>query len=301
MRTLVILLSLAACAMAGALIVLLAGAYDISATDQHLRPTFRVLQTAMRQSVKRRAEAIEPPPLDDPALAARGLHHFRVHCVQCHGAPGVAPEPFALGLTPLPGSLSDTAREWTASQMYWVIRNGIKMTAMPAWQFRMSDDELWSIVAFLKTLPGLSPQEYRDSRAAGPIAPAAGLSESASESAPGPVPGSASGSASASASDAQAPDAPAPDANRGRRALRQFGCVGCHVVPGVVAADSHVGPPLQGIATRTFIAGQLPNTRENLIQWIRHPQAISPGTAMPDLGVGERDARDMAAYLEWLR
>ncbi|MCD6674235.1 MAG: c-type cytochrome [Burkholderiaceae bacterium] len=275
MRTLAILLSLAAGAVAGALAVLLAGVYDVSAIDQHLRPTFWALQTGLRQSVKQRAAAIEPPPLDDPALAARGLHHFRAHCVQCHGAPGVAPEPFALGLTPLPGSLSDTAREWTASQIYWVVRNGIKMTAMPAWQFRMSDEELWSIVAFLKTLPGLSPQEYRDSRAAGPIAPAA-------------APGSA-------------PDAPAPDANRGRRALRQFGCVGCHVIPGVVAAESHVGPPLQGIGTRTFVAGQLPNTRENLIQWIRHPQAISPGSAMPDLGVGERDARDMAAYLERLR
>lgn len=280
MKTLVILVSLAAGAAAVALIALLAGAYDVSATDQHLRPTFRVLQIAMRESVKRRAETIEPPPLDDPELAARGLHHFRAHCVQCHGAPGVAPEPFALGLTPLPGSLSDTAREWTASQLYWVTRNGIKMTAMPAWQFRMSDDELWSIVAFLKTMPGLSPQEYRDSRAAGPIAPVA----------------TASGSTLGSASDA-----PAPDANRGRRALRQFGCTGCHVIPGVVAADSHVGPPLERIATRAFIAGQLPNTRENLIQWIRHPQAISPGTAMPDLGVGERDARDMAAYLEWLR
>lgn len=293
MRTLAILASLAAGAAAGALIALLAGAYDISATDQHLRPTFRVLQIAMRQSVKRRAEAIEAPPLDDPALAARGLHHFRAHCVQCHGAPGVAPEPFALGLTPLPGSLSDTAREWTTSELYWVIRNGIKMTAMPAWQFRMSDDELWSIVAFLKTLPELSPRQYRDSRAAGPIAPAA--------ASPGSASGTEPGSASGSASDAPASDGPAPDANRGRRALRQFGCVGCHVIPGVVAADSHVGPPLQRIGTRAFLAGQLPNTRENLIRWIRHPQAISPGTAMPDLGVGEGDARDMAAYLERLR
>jgi len=276
MKTLGILLSLAMAAIIGALIVLYAGVYDVSATDQHLRPTFWALQTGLRQSVKQRAEEIEPPPLDDPALAARGLHHFRAHCVQCHGAPGVAPEPFALGLTPLPGSLSDAAREWTASQMYWVIRNGIKMTGMPAWQFRMSDDELWSVVAFLKTLPALSPQQYRDSRAAGPVAPAAGA-------------------------PASAPDASPPDANRGRRALRQFGCVGCHLIPGVVAADSYVGPPLQRIGTRAFIAGQLPNTRENLIQWIRHPQAISPGTAMPDLGVAERDARDMAAYLGQLR
>jgi len=271
MRTLGILLSLAAAAVVAAAAVLYAGLYDISATDQHLRPTFWLLQTGLRESVKQRADEIEPPPLDDPALAARGLHHFRAHCVQCHGAPGVAPEPFALGLTPLPGSLSDTAREWTTSQLYWVIRNGIKMTGMPAWQFRMSDDELWSVVAFLKTLPGLSPQAYREHLAAGPVA------------------------------RPQAPLRSAPDADRGRRALRQYGCVGCHVIPGVVAADSFVGPPLNRIGTRTLVAGLLPNTTQNLIDWIRHPQAVSPGTAMPDLGVGERDARDMAAYLGQLR
>ncbi|MCD6680579.1 MAG: c-type cytochrome [Burkholderiaceae bacterium] len=271
MRTLGILLSLAAAAFIGAAIVLYAGVYDISATDQHLRPTFWLLQTGLRESVEQRAEEIEAPPLDDPILAARGLYHFRAHCVQCHGAPGVAPDPFALGLTPLPGSLSDAAREWTASQLYWVIRNGIKMTAMPAWQFRLSDEDLWSVVAFLKTLPDLSPHAYRQARAAGPVAPTQAHS---------PAP---------------------PDRERGRRALRQFGCVGCHVIPGVVAAASFVGPPLNRIGTRAFVAGQLPNTTANLITWIRHPQAVSPGTAMPDLGVGERDARDMAAYLEQLR
>lgn len=270
MRTLGILFSLAVAAAVGGLIALYSGVYDISATDQHLRPTFRALQTGMRQSVKRRAQAIEAPPLDDPARAARGLHHYREHCVQCHGAPGVPPEPFALGLTPLPGSLSDTAREWTPSQLYWVIRHGIKMTGMPAWQFRLDDEELWSVVAFLKTLPGLSPQAYRDANAAGPVV------------------------------RAETP-LPAPDAERGRSALRQFGCVGCHRVPGVVAADSYVGPPLDRMGTRELVAGQMPNTTENLIRWIRHPQAVSPGTAMPDLGVGERDARDMAAYLERLR
>jgi len=274
MRTLGILLSLAIAAVVGGLAILYSGAYDVSATDQHLRPTFWALQTGLRQSVRRRAAAIEPPALDDPALVAQGLHHFRTHCVQCHGAPGVAPEPFALGLTPLPGSLSHTAREWTPSQLYWVIRNGIKMTGMPAWQFRLADDELWAVVAFLKTLPGLSPQAYRESRAAGPRAQ---------------------------------PEAPpshperVPDAENGRRALRQFGCVGCHVIPGVVAAESYVGPPLERMATRRYIAGQLPNTHENLVGWIRHPQAVSPGTAMPDLGVGERDACDMAAFLERLR
>lgn len=268
MKILGILASLVVAAIVGGLALVYSGVYDVSATDQHLRPTFWVLQTGLRQSVERRAEAIDAPSLDDPALAARGLAHFRAHCVQCHGAPGVAPEPFALGLTPLPGSLSHTAREWAPSELFWVIRNGIKMTGMPAWQFRMSDDELWSIVAFLKTLPALSPDAYRS------LQPLDGAPRTGDDD---------------------------PDdlrrLERGRRALRQFGCVGCHTVPGVVAAESYVGPPLDRVGSRRFIAGQLPNTRENMIRWIRHPQSVSPGTAMPDLGVGERDARDIAQYL----
>ena len=58
-----------------------------------------------------------------------------------------------------------------------------------------------------------------------------------------------------------------------------------------------VGPSLRKLARRSYIAGVLPNTGENLVRWLREPQSIKPGTAMPDLGVGERDARDMAAFL----
>lgn len=273
MKIFVILVALGVAAVIGAFGLVYSGAYDVSATDQHLRPTFWALQTGLRQSVARRAHGIEAPPLDDPALVAQGLAHFRRHCVQCHGAPGVPPEPFALGLTPLPGSLSDAAQEWSASELYWVIRHGIKMTGMPAWQFRMSDEEMWSVVAFLLLLPSLTPERY------------------AAMQDPGTV----------RMSDRNAEDMREPDAERGRYALRQFGCVGCHVIPGVVAAESFVGPPLSRMGTRRFVAGQLPNTRENLVRWIRDPQSISPGTAMPDLGVGERDAHDIAAYLARLR
>jgi cytochrome c2 len=91
------------------------------------------------------------------------------------------------------------------------------------------------------------------------------------------------------------------DAERGRVLLRVYGCGGCHVVPGVPAADGTVGPSLAGIASRTILAGELPNTPANLVRWIRRPQEIEPGNAMPDLGVSERDGRDLAAYLYTLR
>lgn len=91
------------------------------------------------------------------------------------------------------------------------------------------------------------------------------------------------------------------DADAGRRALVRFGCGSCHTIPGVRGADAMVGPPLNSWSRRSFIAGRLPNTPENLVHWIVTPQTVEPGTAMPDLGVSEREARDMAAYLYKLR
>jgi cytochrome c2 len=91
------------------------------------------------------------------------------------------------------------------------------------------------------------------------------------------------------------------DPERGRLALRQFGCGTCHRIPGVAAARGDVGPSLAGVGSRVYLAGRLPNTPENLAHWIRAPQAIDPRTAMPDMQVGEAHARDMVAFLATLR
>jgi cytochrome c2 len=86
-------------------------------------------------------------------------------------------------------------------------------------------------------------------------------------------------------------------AQRGEDALGAYGCVHCHTIPGVHGADATVGPPLDDWADRAYVAGTLPNTPRNLVQWITAPQSVVPGNAMPDLGVPERTARDIAAYL----
>ena len=101
-------------------------------------------------------------------------------------------------------------------------------------------------------------------------------------------------------------DAPAPvlagaDAARGAALVDAYGCGSCHVVPGVRGARGVAGPPLDRWARRDFIAGALPNTPANLVLWIVEPGAVEPGTAMPDVGASEADARDMAAYLFTLR
>ena len=87
------------------------------------------------------------------------------------------------------------------------------------------------------------------------------------------------------------------DPARGRRAIVRYGCGSCHVIPGVPAAEGRVGPPLTDVADRAFVAGRVPNEPAALVRWIRDPQAVDSMTAMPDLGVTEPDARDIAAYL----
>jgi len=86
-------------------------------------------------------------------------------------------------------------------------------------------------------------------------------------------------------------------ARAGRTAILAYGCGSCHDIPGIDGANGSVGPSLAGIATRTTVAGRLPHTPDAMTRWIRHPQAISPGSGMPEQGVSEQEARDIAAYL----
>lgn len=88
---------------------------------------------------------------------------------------------------------------------------------------------------------------------------------------------------------------------RGRELIVHYGCGSCHVIPGIYTARGLVGPPLYFWSRRTMIAGEMPNTPENLVRWIENPPAIEPGTAMPDLGVTPPQARDIAAYLYTLQ
>jgi cytochrome c len=87
------------------------------------------------------------------------------------------------------------------------------------------------------------------------------------------------------------------DPSRGAALISWYGCGACHTVPGISGANSLVGPPLTHFAQRTYIAGMLRNTPDNLVRWIRNPQKIVPGNAMPALGIDSRDAHDIAAYL----
>jgi mono/diheme cytochrome c family protein len=146
----------------GAAAMIWGGLYDVAATKQHLQITYSAMEIAMRQSARLRARGITPPDdLDDDARLARGAACFAAKCAQCHGAPGVAPGDLGRSLQPLPGPLVDSGRELSSAELYWITRNGIKMTGMPAWRFRMDDEDLWSVVAFVRHLHTLRPDDYR--------------------------------------------------------------------------------------------------------------------------------------------
>jgi cytochrome c len=89
--------------------------------------------------------------------------------------------------------------------------------------------------------------------------------------------------------------------SRGQAAVVKYGCPACHTIPRVPGASGLVGPPLTGIAARVYIGGVLENTPDNMMQWVRNPRRFSPRTAMPNTGVTEQDARDIAAFLYTLR
>ena len=87
----------------------------------------------------------------------------------------------------------------------------------------------------------------------------------------------------------------------GRQLIMSYGCRTCHVIPGIPGAEGMVGPPLQGIARRTYIGGVLANSPSNMVRWLMDPQAVDSLTAMPRLGLDERAARNVASYLYTLR
>lgn len=95
--------------------------------------------------------------------------------------------------------------------------------------------------------------------------------------------------------------APGEDPARGREAIMRHGCLGCHAIPGIPNPGSDVGPPLDKIGSRGYIAGVLANTPDNMRRWLLDPLAVDPRTAMPATGLTEQESRDIAAYLYTLK
>jgi len=136
----------------GAIVVAWLGIYDVAATKKHNELFAWFLHFTMRNSAKAHATAAPPPSLDDPALIAKGKSYADLRCAPCHASRGRAADLVAQDMLPKPPNISTLAREFSPAQLHWIIKHGIKMSAMPAWPTQKRDDEIWSLVAYLDQL-----------------------------------------------------------------------------------------------------------------------------------------------------
>jgi len=147
------------------IIAMIAGAYsgisDVAATKPERGLMSWFMNTTKDHSIRSRAQYIAVPSLNDSALIASGFDHYNEMCVTCHGAPGKKPDELAQGLNPAPPNLAESTRDMSPSEMFLVVKNGIKMTGMPGFGPTHSDSAVWAMVAFLQHLQSMSPEEYR--------------------------------------------------------------------------------------------------------------------------------------------
>ena len=148
--------------LGGAIIFAWSGLYDIAASGGHWKVVEKFLEFGMRNSVKTAASRIEAPRLDDTNLIRLGAGHFHRGCAFCHGAPGMPVNPIAEQMLPAPPDLSVSMRPWKDGELFWIVKHGFKYTGMPGWVALERDDEIWAVVAFLKTLPTLDAAGYRE-------------------------------------------------------------------------------------------------------------------------------------------
>ncbi len=146
----------------GGLIYMYSGIFDISARVPHDAITLWAMNTVRDNSIKHNADNnIKTPDLNDSDLVKMGFVHYREMCVGCHGGPGIERSEIGQGLYPKAPSLARVANDWTPQQLFWITKNGLKMTGMPAFGPTHSDEMIWAIVAFTKKLPTITKEQYQ--------------------------------------------------------------------------------------------------------------------------------------------
>jgi cytochrome c553 len=164
MKYLIGAISLLIILILGSLLFIYSGLYNMSATSHHTRMTLWAINTLRDNSIIHHSKDsnLKMPNLSDSSLIKLGFVHYREMCVGCHGAPGTEPGEIMLkGLYPRPPKLIRSVKDWTPEQLFWILKNGLKMTAMPAFGPTHSDDLIWAMVAFIQTLPTLTKEQYQ--------------------------------------------------------------------------------------------------------------------------------------------
>jgi mono/diheme cytochrome c family protein len=151
----------------GGLGIIYSGVYNVAASEPRSAFARWVLNTTMRNSVQLRAQDLTlPEQLDTPEQILAGINDYEAMCAGCHTPPGESPSALAKGLNPEPPDLAKSAEHMSAQELFWVIKNGVKWTGMPAWGSTHSDEELWPLVALVKELPDMKPDDYQQLKAA---------------------------------------------------------------------------------------------------------------------------------------
>ena len=141
----------------------LSGLYSVAASATDPAPVVWALTRVRTASIARHAGGQPPFALDDAAVIRDGAQHFAQYgCGHCHGAPGAPWSKFSEGLNPEAADLNEIAKSRDAAAIFWVVKNGIRMTGMPSFgKAGVPDNELWQIVAFVKKLPDVSETDYK--------------------------------------------------------------------------------------------------------------------------------------------
>jgi len=155
-----ILIFAALAVLGGVIFYIAVGGYDIGADTPHWEMTRKVMEVVRDRSIAVRANQIEVPDLQDEQLVLKGAGQYAAMCVNCHLAPEQSDSEIRPGLYPKPPNLSEQRID--PKTAFWVIKHGLKMTGMPAWGLGHDDATIWSIVAFVTKLPGLSAEHYKD-------------------------------------------------------------------------------------------------------------------------------------------
>jgi mono/diheme cytochrome c family protein len=159
MKTVKILVVLLVAAVLMLAVAVYAGSFDVAADTPHSRVAYWLLESLRDRSISVRSRVVQVPPLTDPRMIAEGADHYAEMCTGCHLAPGVRDSEIRPGLNPQPPDLTQSPPP-SPARAFWVIKHGIRMTAMPAWGTTHSDAAIWNIVAFLQKLPTLSAEQY---------------------------------------------------------------------------------------------------------------------------------------------
>lgn len=156
------LLAAGVAALAIAVLVISAGWIDLSASVPHPPGWAAILHATFRRSTAHHAAGIEPPKeFGSPSEIAKGAAYYGRVCARCHSGPGLGQNPVALSMRPRPQYLPNEIAKFAPRELFWIVKHGVKYSAMPSWPVQDRDDEVWSVVSFLKAMPSLSPAQFR--------------------------------------------------------------------------------------------------------------------------------------------